>query len=56
MPLGLCSDFANLRSSSGFDTDTKLHTELAPMQDDAFTEWLSRCVVGSERPVDVMVI
>src|SRR5262249_41821757 len=56
MPLGLCSNFANLRSSSLSIPTPSCMPKLARVRDDAFTERLARGVVGSKSPVDVIVI
>ena len=40
----------------GLDTNTKSHTELAAVQDDAIAERLARGIVGGERSIDVVMI
>src|SRR5262249_16100855 len=46
--------FRELAIVIGLDTDTELHTKLARVRDDAFTERLARGIVGSKTPVDVI--
>src|SRR5262249_40334309 len=53
MPLGLCSNFANLRSSS---VSIPTPSCMPSLRDDPFTERLAHGVVGSKSPVDVIVI
>src|SRR5262249_5276866 len=55
MPLGLCSNFDSLRSSS-VSIPTPICVPLTPVRDNTFTKQLPGRVVGGKCPVDIIVI
>src|SRR5262249_16886336 len=52
-PLGILQQLRQASIAIGFDTDAKLCTEFAAVQDDALTERLARRIVNGKRSVDV---